>query len=282
MSEADDVRTRTRAMWEGVASAWDRLEEETERFAAPVTGWMLDAALLAPGQRVLELACGPGAVGLAAASTVAPGGEVLLTDAAEAMVEAARRRAQAAGVTNVSFRVLDAEWIDAPAASFDAVLCRWGLMFPADPEAALSECRRVLRPGGRLAVAAWDAPEANPMMTEIGRELLEQGLTAPPEPDAPGPFRFSPPGRLAELLYGGGFTEVEVETLELEARFPSFQAYWESQSARSHATQEALVLTNERGRRALVDGVRRRVEVWTRPDGSLRLPARPLVAAATA
>ena len=186
-------------------------------------------------------------------------------------------------MTNVAFKRIDAEWIDEPAAAFDAVVCRWGLMFPADPEAAMRECRRVLRPGGRLATSAWTTEEENPWMSLIGAELYEQGLVGDAEPDAPGPMRFArPPGRLRDLLDGAGFQDVEVDTLELTVEFPSFDAYWDSQSSRSFRTSQALALTDDRGRAALRAGVERRVEPYRQVDGTLRFPVRPLVAAATA
>ncbi len=78
------------------------------------------------------------------------------------MLEGARARALELGLSNIEFKVLNAEWIDLPLASVDAVLCRWGYMLMADPAAALAETRRVLRPGGRVALAVWDALEANP------------------------------------------------------------------------------------------------------------------------
>lgn len=279
----DDIREQTRAAWDSVAEQWARPDDAFEAFAGPVSRWILHEARLQPGHRVLELACGPGALGLEAAQRVGPAGHVLLSDVSEAMIEQAKRRAQDAGATNVDFKVLDAEWIDEPAASFDALICRWGLMFPADPEAALRECRRVLRPGARLATSAWDTEEHNPWMTVIGAELYEQGLVGEPEPDAPGPMRFArPEGRLADLLLGAGFQDVELEALDLRVEFPSFDAYWDSQTSRSCRTQNALALTDDRGRAALREGVERRAEPYRQPDGSLRFPVRPLVAAGTA
>jgi SAM-dependent methyltransferase len=282
-AEPDDPRGLIRDAWESVADVWARPDPGFDPVADKVSAWIVDAARLQPGQHVLELACGPGATGLLAAERVRPGGRVLLSDVAEGMVDAARRRAAAQGADNVDFKVMDAEWIDEPAARFDAIVCRWGLMFPLDVEAALRECRRVLKPGGRLATAAWDVPEANPWMSEIGAELLEQGLVEPPDPDGPGPTRFArPPGRLRDLLEAAGFTEVELDGLDLEVRFPSFQGYWISQSNRSARTRQALTLTNDRGREALMEGVRARVARFELPDGSMRFPVRPLVAAATA
>ena len=162
---------------------------------------MVDAVAPQPGERVLELAAGLGETGLLAAELVAPGGEVIISDQAEAMLEGARERAAELGIENVSFQVLGGEWIDLPLASVDIVLCRWGYMLMADPAAALAETRRVLAPGGRLATAVWDAIERNPWASLPGQELAEHGL-APPGAGRrqPGPFALGDAARFAELL----------------------------------------------------------------------------------
>ena len=133
-----------------------------------------------PGQRVLELAAGMGETGMLAAELVAPVGGVVISDQAEAMLEGARRRAQELSLSNLEFQVLNAEWIDLPLASIDAVLCRWGFMLLADPGAALAECRRVLRPGGRLALAVWDRIEANPWASSAGPRARRARPVRPP------------------------------------------------------------------------------------------------------
>jgi SAM-dependent methyltransferase len=278
---AGDVRARTRAQWAAAAPHWGRLADTFADMMEPVTEWLLDAAALRPGARVLELAAGPDEVGLRAAERVRPGGEVVISDAVPEMLDVAQARAP--GAPDVTFKLLDVEWIDEPTASYDAVLCRFGLMFPLDLLAGARECRRVLRPGGRLATAAWDGPEHNPWASEVRAELLDQGLAEPPAPDAPGPFRLSPPGRLRELLQDAGFVDVRVEPLELTVRHAGgFDDFWAVHSEQSSAVREALAITNERGAAALREGVRRRLERFAQPDGSLLIPARPLVAVAEA
>ncbi len=148
--------------WEEAAAGWTRQQEAMREFSAPVSHWMIDAISPQPGERVLELAAGLGETGMLAAELVAPMGGVVISDQAEAMLSGARERAVALGLSNVEFQVLNTEWIDLPVASVDAVLCRWGYMLMADPLAALIETRRVLRPGGRVALAVWDVIEQNP------------------------------------------------------------------------------------------------------------------------
>ena len=280
---ADELREQTRASWAESAPFWGQAADRFQSFAAPVSDWIIEHAELAPGQRVLEIACGAGETGLMAARAVAPDGRVLLTDTAEPMIDVARERAEAAGVENVDFKVVDAEWIDEPTASFDAIVCRWGLMFPVDVEAAFRECRRVLKPGARLSTSAWAAPDENAWATEVNAELLEQGLTEPPPPgDVPGPFRFADPGRLIALFEGAGFTDITVEPLPLPGVYDDFDDFWALHSELSVGIRRALAITNERGVEALKAGIARRLERHRGDDGRLHVSATPLMAVASA
>lgn len=139
-------------MWASVATAWEANADFIDARGAALTERLLDLARPAPGERVLELASGPGGLGLAAAGRVGPEGEVVISDVAAPMVAAARARARARGLDNVRARELDFEAIEEPDESFDVVLCREGLMFAIDPARAAAEARRVLRPGGLLVV----------------------------------------------------------------------------------------------------------------------------------
>src|SRR5688572_8701032 len=149
---SDDYKSVSQTQWSNVASAWERHAKrfDTQSFEVATT-WMLEAAELRPGEKVLELACGPAGVGLQAARAVGPDGHVLCTDFAEPMVDAARRRAAEEELENVDFRVVDAEAMELPDASFDAVLCRLGYMLMGDAGKAFEESNRVLRHTGRLA-----------------------------------------------------------------------------------------------------------------------------------
>lgn len=127
-----------------------------------MTDRMLELVALRPGDRVLEVGCGPGGVGLAAAQRVGPHGEVVLSDVAAEMTAIAATHAAALGLRNARTRELDLEAIEEPDSSFDAVLCREGLMLVADPARAASEIRRVLRPGGRASLTVWGPGRATP------------------------------------------------------------------------------------------------------------------------
>jgi ubiquinone/menaquinone biosynthesis C-methylase UbiE len=148
LTESDDPRVQMRARWDRAAGGWGRRADRLREGTLPVSAWMVEHARLQPGHRVLELAAGPGDTGFLAAELISPGGTLVCSDGSEAMLEIARERAQQFGLDNVEFARLELEWIDLPTASVDAVLCRWGVMLTVDPAAALTEIRRVLRPGG--------------------------------------------------------------------------------------------------------------------------------------
>jgi ubiquinone/menaquinone biosynthesis C-methylase UbiE len=217
---------------DAVASAWEQHRERIFESFRPVSEWLVDEVRPEPGQTVLELAAGPGETGFLAAERVGPEGRLISTDLAPAMVEAARRGAQARGLGNVECRVMDAQRIELADASVDAVISRFGLMLVPDPAQSLREARRVLRPGGRLAYAVLGAPDRNPWISMFMAAVAEAGHAPPGGPSVPGgPFSLSEPERNRELLRGAGFAEVRVEEMAGVMRYDSFGDYWAVQSS---------------------------------------------------
>jgi SAM-dependent methyltransferase len=213
--------------WGGAAEHWARAAEKDEiGAAADAAAWMLEAADLQPGERVLEVAGGAGRVGLQAASAVGPKGSVLCSDFSEEMVKVARERFGRLGVSNIETRVLDAQNLGLDAGSFDAVLCRFGYMLMPDPLQALRESARVLRPGGRLVLAVWGTAEQNPWLTTILAAVMTHLSAPPPEPGAPGPFSLGEPARLRDLLEQADLADVEVEAIETRQVYESLEGWW--------------------------------------------------------
>jgi SAM-dependent methyltransferase len=268
--------------WEEAAAGWVRSQQLLREFGAPVSHWMIDAVAPQPGQRVLELAAGLGETGLLAAELVAPVGGAIISDQAEAMLSGARERAATLGLSNVEFQAINAEWIDMPVASVDVVLCRWGYMLMADPAAALGETRRVLRSGGRVALAVWDAIEHNPWASLPGAELRERGLTSPPVAGTPGPFALGDGDRVRDLLQQAGFAEVRVETLQLHRRHSSFEEFWETTLDLSRSFHDAVLACPQSEIEQIRAAVRERLAPYAGPDGVLDIPGRTLVAGASA
>jgi SAM-dependent methyltransferase len=178
----------------------------------------------------------------------------------------------------VRFKQIDASQpIDIGAASIDVVLCRWGYMLMDDPETALQETRRILRPGGRVALAAWTTAEDNPWSSLPVKLLLDRGLVDPVEPGRGGQFAWGEEGIVAEHLEAAGFVEYEVEAVDFPIRLPSVRAWWDTTRRMGIRAQSARIPDESQWLAALAEAA----SEWTADDGSLAIPARTWVAAAT-
>jgi SAM-dependent methyltransferase len=223
--EPEDYRRTSFEAWEAMAPGWERWRAQLEEVLNPIRKWLIGKLAPRPGDTVLELGAGPGDTGFAAAAIIGERGRLISTDFSPNMVDVARRRGAELGLLNVDFRVIDAERIELAAESVDGVLCQSGYMLMADPAAALSETRRVLRPGGRLAMSVWGAPERNPWAAIGGRILVERGHMPLPEPGEPGVFSMASDERTRALLEGAGFTVVRTEEVPVRMAFRDVDEY---------------------------------------------------------
>jgi SAM-dependent methyltransferase len=190
--------------WTGSAPYWEKHREIIRQMFAPVTDALVEDAQIASGHHVLDIATGPGEPALSVAAVVGSQGNVVGIDPIPGMVEAAQRAAGRLAQKNVDFQVAFAGQLPFPANTFDAVISRFGVMFFPAPVDALSEMLRVLRPGNKLALAAWHFAERNPFHTSLSR-VIDLYVESPPlEPDALDAFRFATPGKLLEILHAAG------------------------------------------------------------------------------
>jgi SAM-dependent methyltransferase len=281
--DPSEYRTESRRRWGAQARGWQRHADALRHATMPVTAWMVDAIAPQPGHDVLELAAGPGDTGFLAAELIRPGGTLICSDVAPEMLTAAQERAKELAIRNVRFLQVDAEAIDLPAASVDGVLCRWGFMLLADPETGLRETRRVLRPGGRVALAAWTGPAENVWLSAATAALVERGWIEPPDPDVPGPFTWAPEGVIAETLAAAGFADPEVDTVEFAMRYRGgVQEWWATSYDTSTHFQQRVDALDDGRRDELRADLAARVARHVGPDGALTLPARTWVAVAEA
>ena len=265
------VRALVHGMWAQVAEAWGTNAADLDQRGVAVTDRMLDVVNLQPGDHVLELASGPGGVGLAAADRVGPDGEVVISDAVGAMVDIARRRAVDRNLTNVTTEVLDLEDIAQPDRAFDAVLCREGMMFALDPARAAREMHRVLRPSGRVAVAVWASRESNPWLGLLLDAFTEiTGIIVPP-PGVPGPFALSDADALVGLFTDSGFTALNVDQVAVPLWTPSFDAWWTRTLTVAGPVVAILNRLDDATRLQVQHAVRAAVTVY-QTDGALKLP----------
>jgi SAM-dependent methyltransferase len=278
-----DYRAESRARWAQTAGGWEADGEAMRRATMPVSSWMVEAIAPQPGHTVLELAAGLGETGFLAAELIQPGGELITSDFVPEMLSAAQRRAEELRLRNVRFRQVDAELnIDFPAGSIDGVLCRWGYMLLADPEAALRETRRVLRSGGRVALAAWTGPDDNRWSADPVRALVDRGLIEAGDPDAPGQFTWAREGVIAEHLENAGFVEHEVEQVNFVNAYASVADWFQAQTRLSMRVGDVARSLDDATRASVLAELAERAAEFTREDGSLFIPARTWVAAATA
>jgi SAM-dependent methyltransferase len=283
----DDLRATARDRWERQAPIWERRREWFQAAVAPVSHAMIELLNPQPGHVVLEAAAGLGDTGLLAAELVHPGGKVIISDGAEGMVEAAKRHAAERGIVNVEVTPMELEWLDMGAASVDGILVRFGYMLVPDPETALRDARRVLRPGGRIALAVWDRVEDNPWLA-LGTSILAgRGLTEPFSPDQvePGPFSLSSAEQLDELLGSTGFVLPEIARVDVAFRSPSAREARENFLEFSDRATTALKDADP----TLRDEVHAEIEAAFAahpdpggPEGAIALPGSVLVAAADA
>jgi SAM-dependent methyltransferase len=201
--------------WNLTGRAWVEHAEPMDRFLAPITAALMEAAALRPGERALDIGCGCGTTSLEAARRVGLGGEVLAIDISEPMLARARERAAEAGTANLQFVAADAQTADLGQARFDVALSRFGVMFFEDPQAAFANIRGAMRPGGRLAFICWRAPAENPFFAATGVAAAPLLPPAPPpDPTAPGQFSFADAGRVRTILEGSGWREIDVGKLD--------------------------------------------------------------------
>jgi ubiquinone/menaquinone biosynthesis C-methylase UbiE len=225
MSNRIDDQATMLDVAEALAPGWERQRPHIEATVAPVREWMIRELAPRPGHTLLELAAAAGDTGFEAAALAGPDGRLISTDFSPAMVEVGRRRGAQLGRTDVEHRVMDAESIELDADSVDGVICRFGYMLMADPPTALAETHRVLRPGGRLVLAVWSAPEVNPWIAIGVGLLVERGLMPPLEPRGPSPFAMASAEGTRGLLAGAGFTDVRTEEVPVHFRFRDLDDY---------------------------------------------------------
>jgi ubiquinone/menaquinone biosynthesis C-methylase UbiE len=210
-----------RNTWESAAPGWAKWEHAFATSLSNATDVLIGVAGLRPGMRVLDLACGAGSQSIQAAKRVGPNGKVVATDISSAMLEHVRQNATRAGLQNIETRESAAEDLEEPQASFDASICRLGLMLFPSPRKALEAVRHALKPGGRFAALVFTTPVNNPFMAQPMAILLRHADKSPPAPGQPGIFALGGDGVLERLIKDGGLGDVETEVVRAPFVLPS-------------------------------------------------------------
>jgi ubiquinone/menaquinone biosynthesis C-methylase UbiE len=251
-------------MWRSTeAEHWQQDVERRRQDFAEATRRMIEAAGLKPGDHVLDIAAGTGDQSLLAARIVGPGGSILATDISGDMLAIATRVVQQEGVTNITTRVMDAQQLDLQDDTFDAVICRLGLMLLPHPHQALREIHRVLKPGGKLAALVWSSPQHNPLWS-LPLGILSQYASGASS-TGPNPFALSDPGVFEQELTEAGFHMVSARALPFESHYSSSEAFLNSTGRRLIAGVVGQLTPHEQEQ--LLSEVRQALSQFEGPQG---------------
>lgn len=226
----EQYRTHLRQEWTGkeTVAAWRKWQAQLAAFTRPITEALMEAAELRPGLRVLDLASGVGDPALSLAEAVGSTGRVTASDMGPDMIALAEELARKQKLTNIEFRIANAEALPFPDASYDVLTCRFGVMFFPDLGKALRECLRVLKPGGRAVFVAWGKREQPFFGSTAGILLKYAQPPAAPDPDAPSITMFGERDRLRRSMESAGFGETKEDVRTLACRWDgSPEEYWE-------------------------------------------------------
>ncbi|MBC7727411.1 MAG: methyltransferase domain-containing protein [Microbacteriaceae bacterium] len=257
--------------WDDAAEGWDRHSELLGDWLHEITSAMLDAAGIAAGSRVLDIAAGAGEQTLAIARRVGPGGHVLATDISSRILALAQSKLRVAGFAQASTRVADAQALALQGAGFDAAVSRLGLMFCTAPLQALREAHAALRAGGRFSAVVFGPPSGNPciaLMLLIARRHAGLAPALPASADEPGTlFSLGRQDLMAELLQRAGFVDIEIRTVPAPMRLPSSLHYIEFVRSAGLPIVQLLAALPEAAQRAAWDDMSAQLARFDTPGG---------------
>ncbi|NOT32361.1 MAG: methyltransferase domain-containing protein [Planctomycetes bacterium] len=263
--------------WSEAARYWEKHRAVIERMFAPVAAALVQDAGIGPGQAVLDVATGPGEPALSIAGVVGAKGSVTGVDVVPAMIDAAGREAGRRGLGNARFRVAAAGELPFEDESFDAVVSRFGVMFFPSPLEGIREMLRVLKPGGKLAMAVWHHARNNPfhsVLSEIVERFVESRA---PDADAPDAFRFAPPGKLLHVALEAGVADARERLLEFSIDAPlSLDGFWVLRTEMSDKLRTKLAQLSQGQVGEIKHAFREAARVYSDESG-LSFPAEVLV-----
>ena len=231
--DSEQFKTEQRQRWDSVAEGWKEWWKTVEVAAQKVSDRLVELAEIKGGQKVLDIATGIGEPAITAARKLAGSGNnidgtgyVLATDVSTQMLTIAKQRAAELGLQDIiEFKEADAEMLELSDSSFDAVLCRWGLMFMPNLNNTLSRISRALLPGGRLACAVWDEASKVPFISFPMNIVMHELNVHPPPLGAPGPFALADISILQNSLSKVRFSNIQYERLNVTFEFPRVEDY---------------------------------------------------------
>jgi ubiquinone/menaquinone biosynthesis C-methylase UbiE len=267
-----------REQWQEAAAAWDRWAPSLESWLRPVTDAMVELARIEEGASVLDVAAGAGEPAVTIAKRVGPKGSVLATDISSAILAFAAKRASLLGLANIATRVMDGEALELNDEAFDRAVSRLGLIYFPDRVRALGEMHRVLKIGGRVAIAGVTNPVANPFSSTTMRVLAKHADLPPPQPGRPGPFSLGDPTLMREALEAAGFVEIETRLVDTPLELASAHDCARLQREAFAGMDQMLARLPESGREAAWEEVTGALGALEH-DGKFRSPTQFIVGA---
>jgi enediyne biosynthesis protein CalE5 len=274
------VRREQREMWNNAAPGWKRMSAMLEKTAQHVADRLVELGQVGPGDRVLDIASGSGEPGITAARKVGPSGLVVATDQSVAMLELARERAAALGLRNIKFVETDAESLAVEERDFNAALCRWGLMFVPDLDAAARRIAQLLATGGRFATAVWGPPDKVPMISAADDVVRELAKLPPPPPGAPSPLKLADTTPLQRALSAAGFKDVRVEAINVRFEFESAEAFAEQRRTMSTPFRNMLANQSAEMQQRILGAVADAARRYADASGRVRMDNEAILVAA--
>jgi SAM-dependent methyltransferase len=245
--DPNQFKTAQREGWDSVADGWKEWWEPIEKAAQKLSHRLIELAEIKPGQRVLDIATGIGEPSITAAGVVGAGGHVLATDISKRMLAIAKERATFLGLQDIiEFKESDAENLDLANSSFDAALCRWGLMLFPNLDAAIGKIYSSLVSGGRFVAAVWADATKVPIISLATRTIGSQIQMSAPPPGVPNPFSLSDTNMLKNSLARAGFSDIHIDIVTVTFAFESGEDYSRYCQAVSASARIALSKETER------------------------------------
>src|SRR5438067_5802607 len=244
---------------------------------APLTAGLVDEDRIGVGQKVLDIGGGSGEPSLTISSIVGPNGSVTYTDPVAGMVETAQAEAERRGLTNIHFRQCSADDLPFADRAFDVAVSRLSAMFFVDPVTGVREALRVIVDDGYASFVVWGPKEANPFFSTV-TDVIDRIVESPKQdPDAPDPFRFAVPGRLAGILVNAGAENVIERQLDFQIEAAiSFEQFWQLRTEMSETLREKMARLTPAQlptiKRAVADAARRYIM-----SGKMSFPAQALI-----
>ncbi|WP_160663466.1 class I SAM-dependent methyltransferase [Pseudarthrobacter sp. ATCC 49987] len=278
-ASAERIRDQQRSTWDEFSAGWRKWDAEVLGWHAPFGDAVIQEARLRPDSAVLDVASGTGEPGLTAAALV-PRGSVVLLDLSEGMLRVASEKAAARGLANVRTAVGDAAALPFGDSSFDAVLCRFGLMFFPGVSAAVDEMVRVAKPGARISSAVWGRAAENPWATLILGTIARHTELPVPSTGAPGLFRCAAPGFMARVFTEAGLVDVSERKVSTDLVQASPDLYWEFMTEIATTVGVGLARADRESRELIRSDVFQLL-VRYEHDGAIRLRSTATIVAGT-